>query len=44
MMGRWEKILWFVKDINDYQFNLDEIRIPYITKNDKIFLLIPLIE
>ena len=35
LSGRWEKILWFVKDINDYQFNLDEIRIPYITKNDK---------
>lgn len=35
LSGRWEKILWFVKDINNYQFNLDEIRIPYITKNDK---------
>lgn len=35
LSGRWESILWFVKDINDYKFNLDEIRIPYITKNDK---------
>jgi adenine-specific DNA-methyltransferase len=35
LSGRWEKILWFVKDINNYQFNLDDIRIPYITKNDK---------
>jgi adenine-specific DNA-methyltransferase len=35
LSGRWEKILWFVKDINNYNFNLDEIRIPYITKNDK---------
>jgi len=35
LSGRWESVLWFVKDINNYQFNLDEIRIPYITKNDK---------
>jgi adenine-specific DNA-methyltransferase len=35
LSGRWEKILWFVKDINNYQFNLEDIRIPYITKNDK---------
>lgn len=35
LSGRWESILWFVKDINNYVFNLDEIRIPYITKNDK---------
>lgn len=35
LSGRWEAILWFVKDINNYQFNLDDIRIPYITKNDK---------
>jgi len=35
LSGRWEKILWFVKDIKNYKFNLDEIRIPYITKNDK---------
>lgn len=35
LSGRWESILWFVKDLNDYKFNLDDIRIPYITKNDK---------
>ena len=35
LSGRWESILWFVKDIKNYQFNLDDIRIPYITKNDK---------
>jgi len=35
LSGRWESILWFVKDIDDYIFNLDEIRVPYITKNDK---------
>lgn len=35
LSGRWESILWFVKDINNYVFNLDDIRIPYITKNDK---------
>ena len=35
LSGRWESILWFVKDIDNYIFNLDEIRIPYITKNDK---------
>ena len=26
---------WGVKDLNSYVFNLDEIRIPYITQNDK---------
>lgn len=35
LSGRWESILWFVKDINNYVFNLDDIRVPYITKNDK---------
>ena len=35
LSGRWESILWFVKDIDSYQFNLDDIRVPYITKNDK---------
>lgn len=35
LSGRWESILWFVKDIDNYQFNLDDIRIPYITKGDK---------
>lgn len=35
LSGRWESILWLVKDINNYVFNLDDIRLPYITKNDK---------
>ena len=35
LSGRWEAILWFVKDLHNYKFNLDDIRIPYITKNDK---------
>lgn len=35
LSGRYENILWGVKDINNYIFNLDDIRIPYITKNDK---------
>jgi adenine-specific DNA-methyltransferase len=35
LSGRWESILWFVKDIDNYIFNLDDIKIPYITKNDK---------
>ena len=35
LSGRYENILWGVKDLNNYIFNLDEIRIPYITKNDK---------
>lgn len=35
LAGRWEAILWFVKDIHNYIFNLDQIRIPYITVGDK---------
>ena len=35
LSGRYENILWCVKDLTDYTFNLDDIRIPYITKNDK---------
>lgn len=35
LSGRYENILWGVKDIRNYVFNLDDIRIPYITKNDK---------
>ncbi|MFC1903753.1 DNA-methyltransferase [Chloroflexota bacterium] len=35
LSGRYENILWCVKDINNYIFNLDDIRIPYITKKDK---------
>jgi len=35
LSGRYENILWCVKDIKNYVFNLDDIRLPYITKNDK---------
>ena len=35
LSGRWESILWFVKDIDNYIFNLDDVKIPYLTKNDK---------
>lgn len=35
LSGRYENILWCVKDIKNYVFNLDEIRLPYITKKDK---------
>ncbi len=35
LSGRWESILWFVKDIDNYIFNLNDIKIPYLTKNDK---------
>lgn len=35
LSGRYENILWGVKDINNYIFNLDDIRVPYITQNDK---------
>jgi adenine-specific DNA-methyltransferase len=35
LSGRWEAVLWFVKDIDNYIFNLKDIRVPYITKKDK---------
>lgn len=35
LSGRYENILWCVKTIKKYVFNLDEIRIPYVTKKDK---------
>jgi len=35
LSGRWETVLWFVKDIKNYKFNLDDVRLPYITKKDK---------
>lgn len=37
LSGRWEVILWAVKDLDNYVFNLDDVRIPVITKNDKRF-------
>ena len=35
LSGRYENIIWGVKDLKNYTFNLDAIRIPYITQNDK---------
>ena len=35
LAGRYENIMWAVKDLKNYIFNLDDIRIPYITQNDK---------
>lgn len=35
LSGRYENILWGVKDLKNYVFNLDDVRIPYITQNDK---------
>lgn len=35
LSGRYENIIWGVKDLNNYVFNLNDVRIPYITKNDK---------
>jgi DNA modification methylase len=37
LSGRWENILWCVKDLNKYVFNLGAVKIPVITKNDKRF-------
>jgi len=37
LSGRWENILWCVKDLNNYIFNLESVKIPVITKNDKRF-------
>ncbi|MFH1978639.1 MAG: site-specific DNA-methyltransferase [Candidatus Aenigmatarchaeota archaeon] len=37
LSGRWEAVLWFVKDINNYVFNLKDVKIPCITKRDKRF-------
>ena len=31
----FNNIVWGVKDLNNYIFNLDDIRIPYLTQNDK---------
>lgn len=35
LSGRYENILWGVKDLENYVFHLDDIRVPYITKHDK---------
>lgn len=36
LSGRWEAILWFVKDLEKYVFNLDAIRVPYLTNDSRI--------
>ena len=35
LSGRYENILWGVKDLKHHTFNLDDIRIPFISQNDK---------
>ena len=37
LSGRWEAILWFVKDLKNYTFNLKDVKIPVITQGDKRF-------
>lgn len=37
LSGRWEAVLWLVKDIKHYVFNLEEVKIPVLTQNDKRF-------
>ncbi len=37
LSGRWEAILWLVKDLDNYIFNLKDVKIPVITQNDKRF-------
>jgi adenine-specific DNA-methyltransferase len=37
LSGRWEAVLWFVKDLNNYTFNLKDVKIPCITQGDKRF-------
>jgi adenine-specific DNA-methyltransferase len=35
LSGRWEAILWFVKDIDNYVFNLDAVKVPFTTDSKK---------
>ena len=35
LSGRYENILWGVKDLEHYVFNLDQVRVPYLSKGDK---------
>jgi DNA modification methylase len=35
LFGRYENILWFVKDLNKYKFNIDDIRVPTKWLKDK---------
>ena len=37
LSGRWEAVLWFVMDLNNYTFNLKDVKIPVLTQNDKRF-------
>lgn len=37
LSGRWEAVLWFVKDIDHYVFNLEDVKVPVLSKNDKRF-------
>lgn len=38
LSGRYENLLWGVKDLRHYVFHLDEVRIPYLSPNDKRLL------
>ncbi|MGZ4865072.1 MAG: DNA-methyltransferase [Halobacteriota archaeon] len=35
LSGRYENVIWGVKDLKNYIFNLNDVKIPYITQNDK---------
>ena len=35
LSGRYENILWAVKNLDDYVFHLDDVRIPHLSQNDK---------
>lgn len=35
LSGRYENILWGVKDIENYVFHLDAVRVPFLSKRDK---------
>ena len=35
LSGRYENILWGVKDLKNYVFHLDDVRIPYLSKGDR---------
>ena len=35
LSGRYENILWFVKDKDNFKFNLDDIRVPAKWQGDK---------
>lgn len=35
LSGRYENIIWAVKNLQDYIFNLDAIRVPFLSQNDK---------